>query len=411
MQRTIISLCLLTVFTTTKAQQPHNVVGYCAKTNTLTALHFGYGNSLESITIAGKTLTTIKVSGNGQPKSISNELATVEYQFAGTSNVNVTQTANGETKTSKIPMKSDQVLQFRKEFSSEKDALKGIVDQADKFLRGGGASLIGNILNTINDGLDNPINVCFQQALDAARNTKNPIIPIDCLEALVEATKSHNSAADEVKGKAVDYIFQKYPEWTDKWSDIVYEGIKELDKKLQADNKKKQQAKVELAKKILESGGSLEDAAKMVDEVCKKGILPISDQPSPQQENEIRSEEKPTTEADTTGVETPILDTPKDVVNFVKGKFPERGGRLPDAIWVNYHKTLLGVPFSYMLKLNKDKKTYRTEKVNEAFSPDYDKELDNPSCYMVIWYWDSKGKGIEVTVPLKKGHVPDKLPK
>lgn len=149
----------------------------------------------------------------------------------------------------------------------------------------------------------------------------------------------------------------------------------------------------------------------MVDEVCKKGILPISDQPSPQQENEIRSEEKPTTEADTTGVETPILDTPKDVVNFVKGKFPERGGRLPDAIWVNYHKTLLGVPFSYMLKLNKDKKTYRTEKVNEAFSPDYDKELDNPSCYMVIWYWDSKEKGIEVTIPLAKGHVPDKLPK
>lgn len=72
---------------------------------------------------------------------------------------------------------------------------------------------------------------------------------------------------------------------------------------------------------------------------------------------------------------------------------------------VNFWKALRNV------ETDDDKKTYRIESVNEAFSPDYDRDLDNPSCYMVIWYWDSKEKGIEVTVPLKKGHVPDKLPK
>ncbi|MBQ9678379.1 MAG: hypothetical protein IJV44_09620 [Prevotella sp.] len=372
MKRSIISLCLLTTFSVVKAQQPHNVVGYTPSSNTITTLHYGYGNSLESITIAGKTQTTIKVSGNGQPKSISNEFATIEYSFAGTSNVNVTQTVNGETKTSKVPMNSDRVLQFRKDFTSTKNALAGVVDKADKFLENGGASLIGNIISTINDGLDNPINVCFQQALDAAKNTKDPIIPIDCLEALVKATKSHESAGDEIKGKAVDYIFENYKEWRDGWSDLVYKGLMEIDKLQQAKNKQKQNERPEQAKRLQDNDTANEDG---------------NDETSP------------------------ILDTPKDVTDYVTGQFPDRGGRLPDAIWVNYYKYFLGTPFSYMMKLNKDKKTYRYEDVSEATKLDYDRELDDPYCYMVIWYWDSKEKGIERTIPLKKGHVPDKLPK
>ena len=393
------------------AQQPHTVIGYTPNSNTITALRYGYGNSLESITIVGKTQTTIKISANGQPKSISNEYATVDFSFAGTSNVNVTQTVNGETKTSRIPMNSDQMLQHRKDFASEKSSLSGMVGQADKFLENGGAKLVGNMVNTINNGLDNPINMCFEEALKAAKNTKNPIIPIDCLEALAEATKSHESVGDEIKGKAVDYIFDNYREWRDGWSNLVYQGLTEIDKRLQADNKKKQQAKVELASKLLGSGVPLEEAAKIIDEFYNKGDQPISTQPSPQQENKVKSEEKADTTVDTCDVEKPILDTPDDIVKHVTGKFPDRGGRLPDAIWVNYYKYWLGMPFSYMMKLNSDKKTYRIEDVSEAQKLDYDKELDNPSCYMVIWYWDSKEKGIEVRIPLAKGHVPEKLPK
>ena len=413
MKRCIISLCLLATFPVVKAQQPHTVVGYTPKSNTVTAMHFGYGNSLESITIAGKTLTTIKVSGNGQPKSISNEFATVDFSFAGTSNVNVTQTVNGETKTTKVPMNSEQVLQFRKDFASEKSSLGGLVDKADKFLENGGASLIGNIINTITDGLDNPINACFQQALDAAKNTKNPIIPIDCLEALVEVTKSHESAGDAIKGKAVDYIFDNYKEWRDGWSDLVHKGMVEINKRLQAENKKKNQDKVKLAQMLLSNGASLDEVSKIMEDISNNGNLTMTTKPNtlPEQDNYENKTKTKDLNNDTIAYKGPILDTPDAVVNYVKGKFPERGGRLPDAIWVNFHKTLLGVPFSYMLKLNKDKKTYSIEDINESFSPDYDRELDNPSCYMVIWYWDSKDKGIEVTIPLAKGHVPDKLPK
>ena len=108
--------------------------------------------------------------------------------------------------------------------------------------------------------------MCFEEALKAAKNTKNPIIPIDCLEALAEATKSHESAGDEIKGQAVDYIFENYQEWRDAWSDLVYKGMKEIDKRLQAENKKKNQDKVELASKLLGSGVSLEEAAKIIDD-------------------------------------------------------------------------------------------------------------------------------------------------
>ena len=271
MKKTIALFTLLLSYVTAGAQQPHTVVGYTPNSNTLTALRYGYGNSLETITIAGKTLTTIKVSSNGQPKSISNEFATEDFTFAGTSKVTVTQTVNGETKTSTVSINSDKVLQLRKEFSQIKTSLSGFVGQADKFLESGGASLIGNIINTINDGIENPINMCFQQALDAAKDSKNPIIPIDCLEALVKATKSHESAGDKLKGKMVDYIFQNYGEWRDGWSDLGYKGMMEIDKRQQAENKQKNQNKVDAAKKLLEKGASLDDVSKILDGTSKNG--------------------------------------------------------------------------------------------------------------------------------------------
>ena len=272
-QKILITLCFLLTRIVGWAQQPHTVIGYAPKTNTLTALRYGYGNSLEKITVAGQTQTTIVVSGNGQPKSISNGLANVNLTFAGTSSVTVDQTVNGETKTEKVSISSDKVLALRKEFSEAKAELSGVVGNADAFLRNGGAKLIGNILSAIGDGLSNPINMCFQQALDAAKNTKDPIIPIDCLEALAEATKKHESAGDEIKGAAVDYIFQNYGEWTDKWSDLVYEGMMKIDQLQQAENKKKQQERITLAQQLLSSGTSTDELAQQIDMILNGGSV------------------------------------------------------------------------------------------------------------------------------------------
>ena len=413
MKRCIISLCLLATFPVVKAQQPHTVVGYTPKSNTVTAMHFGYGNSLESITIAGKTLTTIKVSGNGQPKSISNEFATVDFSFAGTSNVNVTQTVNGETKTTKVPMNSEQVLQFRKDFASEKSSLGGLVDKADKLLENGGASLIGNIINTITDGLDNPINACFQQALDAAKNTKNPIIPIDCLEALVEVTKSHESAGDAIKGKAVDYIFDNYKEWRDGWSDLVYEGLKELDKKFQAENKKKQQDRLELAKKLLASGLSLDEAAKLIDDALN-GNLPENSTSQEDKEDKEHSEDKDKDnfdyiskfENEYTICEGYIpIETHQDAINYITMKCQQLNRRLPNLVHFKYKRRYAPMANrSFSLFLNPDKKTYEAKEYSKDNPDAIEREdpyieiiVDGPPDWAVGCCWNQN-----IVIPLKK---------
>lgn len=58
MKKTIALFTLLLSYVTAGAQQPHTVVGYTPNSNTLTALRYGYSNSLETITIAGKTVHT-----------------------------------------------------------------------------------------------------------------------------------------------------------------------------------------------------------------------------------------------------------------------------------------------------------------------------------------------------------------
>ena len=256
--------------------QPHTVVGYTPASNTLTALHYGSGNVLEKITVAGQTQTTIVVNSNGQPKRISNEFATLDYTFAGTSKVTVTQTVNGETKTSVVPMNSDQVLKHRKDFADQTGILKG-ASKADDYLRNGGAKLVGDILTKINDAIPNPINICFQQALNAAKNTKNPIIPIDHLEALVEASE----LVDKAKAKAIDYIFNQYPEWTDKWSDFVYNAMMEVDGIQNAANKKKSEDRLALAQQLLSDGANPNDIAKLIGEITNNGTAQPANNTSP----------------------------------------------------------------------------------------------------------------------------------
>lgn len=366
----ILAGCCLDVLCAAQAQQPHNVAGYAPKTNTMTVLHYGYGNTLESITVAGESQTTIKVASNGQPKSISNERATVEFTFAGTSNVTVSQTVQGVTTSKKVPVSSDYVLQFRKKYAEAKAALAGAIDKADKFLENGGASLVGGLIGTIGDAVSDPgaaINICFQQALDAAQKTDNPIIPIDCLKGLVEATKAHDSVKDRVKGEAVDYIFSNYKEWRDGWADFVYKGAVEFDNLLQANNKKKHEERVAKVKEMIDSGMTPEEAAQAVEEE-----------------------------------EFPKLDTEDNVLNYISS----HGHKRPDAIHVNIYKYFLNMPYYYELVWDKDKKTYLKKNVCEPLIIDYDRELDEPYCDLTLWYWSSKDMPPHIKIPLKKGHVP-----
>lgn len=381
MKRTIFALSLLAAFTVAKAQQPHTVVGYTPNSNTITALHYGLGNTLESITIAGQTQTTIKVSPNGQPQSISNGLATMSYTFAGTSNVAVAQTVNGETKTNRVPLNSNDVLQFRKEFSSAMKSLSSAVDKADKFLENGGASLIGKLINTISDGLENPINVCFQEALDAAQNTKNPIIPINCLEALVEATKSHESVGDELKGKAVDYIFDNYKDWRDGWSNLVLKGMMEIDKLQNVKNKETQQSRLNLAKLLLDDGASLEEAAKAVEDFFESEAF------GPDADKADRDYDESEDEVDGDDNAYPTLENPDDIVAYVTqlAKGANRGG-LPTTINVSYNRYSIYDPISYDLDLNPDKKTYSTKNYTPENLQGLGNLLDEPFVYLIIWW-------------------------
>lgn len=409
----ILTLCLAAVSTAGWAQKPHSDVVYSPETNTVTTMHFGGGNTLESITISGKTHTTIRVAPNGQPKQISNEFATVDYTFAGTGSVNVVQTVNGQTKTQKVATNSQSVLNFRSLYKDALNAMGDAVNAADKFLEKGGASLIGNLLNTINNGIENPINACFEQALEAAKKTDKSIIPINCLEALVEATKFHDEASlkDELKGQATDYIFQNYGEWRDGLGDAIFKGLMAIDKQMQANNKKEQQDRLELTKALLGNGVSLEDAAKIVDTAMNSGDVYLPENVKLPGNNNSKDKEK--INADHGKIVDGELvnpQTPQDFINYAHTIAKSHGGKLPDAIDVNYYKYFMGMPFSYVLKLNKDKKTYKIDNVSEPFVIDYDKELEKPYCGITIWYYSNVGHE-QKEIPLKKGNVPQSLPK
>ncbi len=424
----MLTFCLTMVCAVGWAQMPHNEVGYCPKSNTVTTMHYGRGNVLESITVSGKTTTTIRVAPNGQPKQISNELATVDYTFAGASNVNVTQTVNGQTKTQKVAMDSKYVLDFRAAYSSIQKALPAAIDKADKFLENGGASLIGNMLNIINDGLENPIKVCFEQAVEAAKNTENPIIPLSTLEALVEASKLHeeSSLKDDLKGDAVDYIFQNYGEWKNGLSDLIYQGVMALDKQQQADNKKEQQGRLALAKMLLDNGASLEEASKMVNEAFNGGGInlptPPGNQPpgnQPPGNQQDPGNQPPGNQPDQgnydyiykmkndyTICEGLIpMDTPQDVINYIKMKSKQLKRRLPNMVHVNYERRFAPLANrTFELKLNKDKKTYTVKEFTKD-NPDAI-ERDEPYVHLIVdgppdWAigccWNQS-----IVIPLKK---------
>ena len=162
----VCTLLLMTMAVT--AQPPHNVVGYNKDNNTLTTVHYGYGNSVDNITVAGEVQTTISLNGQGMPTEVVNDYATMSLSWAGTQSVTVTQQVNGESRTDKLAMPDGAVTNYRAEYQQYKQN-PSTLDQIDQFLAGGGAKLVGGIIGSVIDMLENPIGACFAQALEAGK--------------------------------------------------------------------------------------------------------------------------------------------------------------------------------------------------------------------------------------------------
>lgn len=252
----------------TAGAQQSNVVGYNKDLNTLTTVHYYYG-SVDNITVAGDVQTTIKLGGQGLPTEVTNDYATVALSWAGTRSVTVTQTVNGQTKTDKLDVPDGVVVNYRAEYQKYKQN-PSTLDKIDQFLAGGGAKLVGGIIGTISDMLENPIGACFDQALEAAKASEKSIIPIRDLQTLQMASNLNKSVADRVKDAAVNKVFENYQEWTNEWSDMVYKWQMEKYSKQKADNRTEQQWRLELANTLLSNGKSLKEAAKIIEEVSKQ---------------------------------------------------------------------------------------------------------------------------------------------
>lgn len=426
MKKNIITLCALVMgCITCQAQDPYTVVGYSPKTNTLTTMHYGRGNTLETITVSGETQTTIRVSPNGQPKQISNEFATLDYQFAGTSKVTVTQTVNGETQVQSVPMNSDYVLKFRAAFATTKKNFFDAVDKADKFLENGGAKLVGGLVGAINDGLKNPIGMCFGQALDAAQKTDNPIIPINSLQALALATREYEGVKDEIQGAAVNYIFDNYKEWRDGWGDFIYNLQMEKDKKQQAENKQKNEWRLNLSKLLLGAGHTPEEVTKALNDAKKPTgsdakkpanpdtkpsadtSKPSTEASKPSAEKQLGNDDKPLTEEDISKLLTP--KTPQDIINFANLLAKNNNGKKPLGFNVTYYKYFMGGGGGFDMWIKKDKSGYEVTAVYEGVYIDYDKVLEKPYCRIVVW-WDRLNKTYDTyEIPMKAEDIADKF--
>lgn len=270
-RRKAMGLCALLVMSlAAMAQPPHNVVGYNKDSNTLTTVHYGYGNSVDNITVSGEVQTTISLNGQGMPTELTNDYATMSLSWAGTQSVTVTQMVNGETRTDKLALPDGTVTNYRAEYQQYKQN-PSTLDQIDQFLAGGGAKLVGGIIGSVIDMLENPIGACFSQALEAGKATENSIIPINSLQALEIASNLNKSVADRLKDAAVNSIFENYKEWTNEWSDLVYKWQLEKYRKLKADNRENQAWRMELAKTLLDEGKTIDEAVEIINQQHKGG--------------------------------------------------------------------------------------------------------------------------------------------
>ena len=266
-----LTLCLLTVSIAMLAQKPHKEVGYDKSTNMLTTVAYGYGNSVDQIIFKGKDQTSIKVNNYGFPTEIVNSLTTMEFQYAGTSAVTVTQTVNGEKKTEKIPLDSKKVLSFREEYNKFKQD-PSLFDRVDNFLANGGAKKIGNALNLLDLGKQFSIGICFDEAIRAAQQTDNPIISVDNIQKLKELSKWITDWGGQV--------LDNYNNITEGVADFVYRREMEIYKEQKEANRTKVEARLELGRKLLEEGHSPEELSKLIDQALHPQPSTKPSQPS-----------------------------------------------------------------------------------------------------------------------------------
>ena len=406
------SLLLMTL--AAMAQPPHNVVGYNKDNNTLTTVHYGYGNSVDNITVAGEVQTTISLNGQGMPTEVTNDYATMSLSWAGTQSVTVTQLVNGESRTDKLAMPDGAVTNYRAEYQQYKQN-PSTLDQIDQFLAGGGAKLVGGIIGSVIDMLENPIGACFAHALEASKATENSIIPINGLQALEIASNLNKSVADRLKDAAVNSIFENYKEWTNDWSDLVYKWQLEKYRKLKADNREEQAWRLELTKTLLDNGKTIDEAVEMIYQLQMGKTRDIEGKQSASSSagtgasgsSSISSNTSDTNDGGNNGGndgdndDAALFDS-QIVIDHIKELYKnDKRGLPPDmtAEWTVY--VVWGYHRIVNFKLNPDKKSYTENVILDGHERHVDK-VDDPHIYVSFDGDDGWGVEKAVIIPLPK---------
>ena len=391
----LLSACMLAVCTVAVAQKPHNELAFDKSNNSLTMVHYGYGNSVETMTHTGRDQTTIKVNSNGMPTEITNSLATVSMQYAGTRSVKVTQTVNGQTKTSTVPLDSKTVLDYRAEYKKFNQN-PSLIDKADQFLANGGAKMIGGVVDLITEKLDNPIGACFQEALNAAKQTENPIIPISTLEALNNVANLEVNPISYLTDMVKSSIFENYKDWTQAVSDLVYKYQMDKHSKQRNSNSTEEKWRISLTNTLLANGVSMKDAADAVNKIyASQNGKP--DVKSPDKgKSGVKESDKGKSESEEKGeeiIEVPDgsldLNTIDGIINYAKMLANQKKRSMPTMINVFYHRYALWDPYSYNLTWNAEKRTYDVEDYYAKYAngaKPLGAVLEKPSVQLVLWW-------------------------
>ncbi|MBR0046484.1 MAG: hypothetical protein IJP75_06325 [Bacteroidaceae bacterium] len=407
-----MTLALLTICSSMLAQPPHSQVGYDKSSNTLTTLHYSYGNRVESIIYTGQDQTTISVNSNGMPTEITNSLATVSFSYAGTRSVTVTQTVNGQTKTDRLSLDSDKVLSYREEYNRFNQN-PSVVDKIDIFLAGGGAKMIGNVLSLVTDKLKNPIGACFEEALKAAKKTDRSIININSLEALNEASNFSVNIGDHAQNALTNVVFNKYGEWTQTWSDMVYNFQMQQYHEQKASNQMEKEWRVSMAATLMANGKTLEEAAQAIAKADQKrrGLQPSKPasgiqmgkggnraKNNDEQGNIGTDGDKDKKDDEDNGL--PDFDKPDGIISYIKMLANEKHRGLPHTVNVQYNRYTLWDPLAYNFKLNPDKRTYSVEDYSKYAGDAHalGALLEKPFVHLIIW-WGAESEEKKIPIP------------
>lgn len=421
-----LTFCALLVIVVMRAQ-PHSDIGYDKSSNSFTTLRYGYGKSVESIIYTGKDQTLIEINNYGMPTEITNSLATVSFTYAGTSNVNVTQTVNGQTKSDRVPLNSDKVLSYREEYNRFVKN-PSTLEKMDNFLAGGGAKLIGSVLSAITDKLDNPIAACFEEALEVAKKTDRPIIPINTLEALKEAADFNLNVVDRAQNALTNAIFDNYNEWTQAWSEAVYKYQKQKYQEQKASNRMEEEWRVSMTATLMANGKTFEEAAQAIAKANQKRIpqsgTPATGKPKTNEVskgtinnsqkggdkgNKLDKGNEPSVDDNKTDkgkkpdqdYELPDFETKEGIISYIKLLANEKNSGLPSVINVKYNRYAIWDPLSYDLILNSDKKTYSMKDYSKyaGDAKPLGAVLEKPFVHLIIWWPGTKSEDKKVPIP------------